>query len=131
MTKPGRDRNGMQAEIILTANGGKCAHIKAGETVTIQAYIEVPENAGEVTSICYDFKDVWVLPDPDAYPIKGDFKRTLENGVHGAISTITHVYQEPGVYFASARVTTNRYGDENAAFTQVKNMDRVRIIVEA
>lgn len=130
VTRRGHERGGMQAEIILTANGEKCAHVKVGEEVTIQAYIEVPQNAGEVTSVCYDFKDVWTLPDPGAYPINGTFTRTLENGIHGAVSSITHVYDQPGTYFASARVTTNRYGDENAAFTQVKNLDRVRVIVE-
>ena len=130
VTKRGSERNGMQAEIVLTANGEKCAHVKAGDEVTLQAYVEVPENAGEVTSVCYDFKDVWTLPDPDAFPVNGVFTRTLENGIHGAVSTITHVYEKPGTYFASVRVTTNRYGDETAAFTQVKNLDRVRIIVE-
>lgn len=60
----------------------------------------------------------------------GEYIRTLKDGVPGAVSTIKHLYNEPGIYFASAKVATNRSGDEKDIFSQIKNLDRVRISVE-
>ena len=37
----------------------------------------------------------------------------------------------PGTYFASVRVKAERHGDATDPFTQVKNIARARIIVEA
>ena len=40
------------------------------------------------------------------------------------------VEYEPGTYFVSARCTSQRNGDPDELFTQIQNLDRVRIIVE-
>ena len=130
ITKRGAERNGLQAQVVLLANGEKCAHVKAGEEVQLTTKVEIPKGAGEVTSVYYDFQDNWKLPDPEAFPICGSFQRTLDDGVHGAVSKITHRYDQLGTYFASVRITTNRNGDAAEIYTQVKNLDRVRIVVE-
>lgn len=41
-----------------------------------------------------------------------------------------HVFETPGTYFVSVRVKSQRNGDKNDLFTQVKNIDRVRVVVE-
>ena len=41
-----------------------------------------------------------------------------------------HTYEEPGIYFAVIRVSSERNGEAGAFFTQVRNLERVRVIVD-
>ncbi len=125
-------RRGMQAGVNVTVHGQKCVHVKAGEDFIVHVEAVLPENSGEITSVDYDFKDNWhyAIEELDVFPVKGSFARTLADGVHGAVSEITHHYDEPGTHFVSVRIASQRNGDETDIFTQVKNLDRVRVIVE-
>lgn len=53
-----------------------------------------------------------------------------ENGIQCARARCEVSFPEPGTYFAACRVASNRNGDKDDVFTQVLNLDRVRIIVE-
>ena len=101
-------RNGMQAGVTLTVNGSKCARVKAGGEFVLRAEMIVPEHAGEITCVRYDFHDDWSYPAPAAnlFPVEGSFKRTEKDGVHGAVSEITHHFDEPGTWFVSVRVSS-------------------------
>lgn len=125
-------RNGLQPGLTLTANGQKCCHVKAGGEFVLRAEATMPEGAGEVTGISFDFRDRWAFPEKikGLFPIKGTLNRTEKGGVHGAISKLIYRFDEPGTYFISARVSSQRNGDKNEIFTQVRNLDRVRIVVE-
>lgn len=125
-------RCGMQAGVRLIANGQKCVHVKAGEEFVLKAEMILPENAGEITSVRFDFNDNWSYPTPpeNLFPVEGELIRTEKDGIHGAVSEIRHHYDEAGTYFVSVRITSQRNGDADDIFTQVKNLDRVRIIVE-
>lgn len=125
-------RRGMQAGVCLTANGEKCVRVKAGEEFVLKAEMVLPENAGEITSVRFDFNDSWSYPTPpeNLFPVEGKLIRTEKDGIHGAVSETRHHYDEPGIYFASVRITSQRNGDADDIFTQVKNLDRVRIVVE-
>lgn len=125
-------REGMQPAVLLTVNGEKCVCVKAGEEFTLKAEMIVPKNAGEITSVCYDFEDNWDYPmtTKKLFPVKGEFTRTVDNEIHGAVSEMKYAYQKPGTYFASVRIASQRDGDKEEIFTQVMNLDRVRIIVE-
>ena len=50
--------------------------------------------------------------------------------MHTAHAETVACYDKPGTYFATVRIATNRKG-ESDPFTQVLNLDRARIIVEA
>ena len=125
-------RFGMQAGVRLTANGEKCAHVKAGEEFVLRAEMTVPQGAGEITSVRYDFNDSWSYPTPaeNLFPVEGSFTRTEEGGISGAVSEMKHSFEAPGTYFVSVRITSQRQGDAADPFTQVRNLDRVRVIVE-
>ena len=41
-----------------------------------------------------------------------------------------HTFDKPGLYFPVIKVKSNRNGDAADIFTQCKNLDRVRVIVE-
>lgn len=124
-------RKGMQADVKLTANGEKCAHVKTGEAFTLRTEITVPENAGLVTGIYYDFSNDWSIPaKPNPELVKGEFVRTDENGIYGAVGELCHSYDKPGTYFIAVKISTQRTGDASDPYTQVLNLDRVRVIVE-
>lgn len=124
-------RGGMQAKVILTANGEKCAYVKSGEAVTLEVHAQVPEGAGEVTEISLCSATViGKLSEQDMWPISLAVEGYVEDGIYCARGETVVTYTEPGTYFAACRVASNREGDKNAIFTQILNLDRVRIIVE-
>lgn len=133
LAKSARERNGLQPVVSMTANGVTCARVKVGEPVKLQVCAEVPKGSGEVTAVDYDFISDESLSmekkELTTFRNKGVFERTVNEEIHGAVSEITHTYDKPGTYFASARVKVNRDGDAEKLFTQVKNLARVRIIV--
>lgn len=124
------DRKGMQPKVTLLANQSSCARVKAGETVNFTTKAEVPVSAGQVTAVDYDFEDNWDLPAENVYPVKGTFECTTEGNMQGAVSAITYTFDEPGTYFVSVRAKANRHGNAEDIFTQVKNIARVRVVVE-
>lgn len=147
IAKTAKERKGIQPVITLTANGGVCAHVKVGEPVTLEAIAQVPEGAGQVTEIKFSLSD----PMFGTYAKKaqgGDTMAFLEQGraerVEGALETyvteeglqagkasVQTSYDKPGTYFATAFVKSQRSGDEQDVFTQVRNLARARVVVEA
>lgn len=119
-------RRGLQPTIQLTANEATCARIKAGDTVSLRAQVQVPEGAGTVTHIDFDFEEVRNLPLENAFSTEG----TIHPVEGGYEAVVQHCYDKPGTYFASARVKAERNGDGDAVFTQIRNLARARVIVE-
>ena len=146
IAKTAKERKGIQPVVTLTADGSSCAHVKVGESVTLKAAAEVPEGAGEVTEIRFSFSDPMFGTyakrdqggDYSDFLALGRSQRTVgrletyvtEDGLHAGMSTVTARYDAPGTYFATAFVKSQRNGNRDEIFTQVKNLARVRIIVE-
>lgn len=141
-----KERKGLQPVISLTANGEVCAHVKVGEAVTLEAVAEVPEGAGEVTEIQFAVSDpmfgtyasVDSRVDNQTFLDQGRSVRTAgalrpfeKDGRKGAVSVFQTSYDKPGTYFATAFVKSERNGRKDAVFTQVKNLARARVVVEA
>ncbi len=139
-------RKGLQPIVSLRANGEECAHVKAGESVVLRAEAQVPEGGGYVTQIQFSFSDPMFGTyarktqdgDTQAFLESGRSARvtgTLEHfttvdGRDGAVSCAETSYQKPGTYFATAFVKSQRDGKADECYTQIKNLTRVRIIVE-
>jgi hypothetical protein len=111
-------RFGVQPVAELRVNGEKCTRIRAGEAVSAEAIVSLPQNGGKVTGISFSFEG------EDNYPVKGEIKH-LSNG---ATANAVHIYKKPGTYFVAVRVTSSLAGDD--PFLQIANLDRARIIVE-
>ena len=139
---PERDvskRFGIQAIPTLRANGEKCAHVKAGECVRFTVDVEVPADAGTVTEILFSRQEKVQVP-ADAGTIAQvtmgqeiwdqalPFEMGAKGAVHTAHAEAVASYDQPGTYFATVRIASNRKG-ETDPFTQVLNLDRARIIV--
>lgn len=136
-------RHGIQAIPTLLANGEKCIHVKAEECVRFTVDVKVPQDAGEVTEILFAQEEKQLAP-LDANGSGGvaqlslgekmwDRKLSFEKGTLGKIHTahaeVIVSYEKPGTYFATVRIASNRHGDASDPFTQVLNLDRVRVIV--
>lgn len=116
------ERGGLQPVVCLKANKSKCAHVKVGEKVTFTAEAEVPDRAGTLTFV------EWSFEGETDFPKKGEWD-LRDNGQRGT-AVSEHVYGKPGTYFVVVRVKSERNGDKTALFTQIRNIDRVRVVVE-
>ena len=114
-------RAGIQPVVQLFANGSKCAHVVAGEPVFFKALAKVPGNTGKLTSVEFSFEG------DTKFSIKGEFELS-KDGKCGTVG-VMHTFEQPGTYFAVVRVKAERRGDKGQLFTQIRNIDRVRIIV--
>lgn len=94
----------------LLANGGECAHVKVGQEVSFCANVELPQAAGELEGTEWEFAD-----GTNA----GQFAGKLQ---------AKHSYEIPGTYFPVVRVISNRR--KNDGYTKLRNLCRVRVVVE-
>ena len=133
-------RFGIQAIPTLLANGEKCAHVKTGECVRFTVDVQVPENAGDVTEILFSPAEKIQAPADSgaiAHVTLGQemwdkalpFGKGNQGSVHTAHAETMASYDQPGTYFATVRIASNRRGDASDLYTQVLNLDRVRVIV--
>ncbi|MBR0406575.1 MAG: hypothetical protein IJI53_00910, partial [Clostridia bacterium] len=132
-------RFGIQAIPTLKANGEKCAHVKVGECVRFTVDVEVPIGAGDMTEILFASREKQADESDGTYMsqlVRGDslwesgltFEKGARGEVHTAHAEAMASYDQPGTYFATVRIASNRKG-ENDPFTQVLNLDRARVIV--
>jgi len=118
--KDAASRCGVQPVVDLTVHGLEKIEIKAGETVTFEARIQVPPGVGKVTEIAWDYLGT------------GNFEAAnLEQPEDALQVTGSYTYHEPGSYIAALRATSHRDGDVNAAFAKISNLGRVRVVVHA
>ena len=96
-------RNGLQPMVKLLAQGSECAKVKKGQSVAFCANVVMPAAAGEFVHA------EWSFEGEQDYPYReGDVKLWNENGLcHASVETV-HVFETPGVYFPTVRVTSNR-----------------------
>lgn len=116
------ERCGIQPVVKLYANNTKCAHVNVGESVEVKVEAAVPNHTGKITAVEFSFEN------DESFAVKGELIPG-EEGCSGT-STISHTFNAPGTYFVVARVKAERHGDKNQLYTQIRNIDRVRIIVE-
>ncbi|MEU9246187.1 Tat pathway signal sequence domain protein [Streptomyces sp. NPDC048385] len=111
-------RRGIQPVVDLTVDGTDRIEVRAGQTVTFKARIDVPAGAGRVVHTEWDFVGTG---DFTAKPY-GPPRQTVE-------VRQTFTYTEPGTYIPVLRATAQREGDTTTPFAQVANLGRVRIVV--
>lgn len=116
------ERGGLQPVVKAMVNGRKAVTVKAGETVTFTAQIEIPAGGGCVTKAAWDYEKT------------NDWSGTeeLERRADGGASvTSAHIFTKPGIYYPVLKVQSNRKGTLEDIFTQCRNLDRVKVVVEA
>jgi Tannase and feruloyl esterase/PKD domain len=113
------DRGGIQPVVSLTVNGAERADVGVGETIDLEAHAETPPDGGSIISIEWDFDG------QGTYPVS----ETQDGSASVLTATQTHSYDQPGTYFATARVCSNREGDPDSAFRRLPNLASVRVVV--
>jgi hypothetical protein len=117
-------RKGIQPVITLTANGAARADVAVGEAVAFCGIAEVPPGAGSVVAAEWDFEGTGDYPFHDpAFGVDG-----------GSLSRVTvtasYAFNQPGTYFPVLRITSQRQGDPATPFGRVRNLSRVRVVVQ-
>jgi hypothetical protein len=119
LPKDAATRRGIQPVVSVTANGDRRAETAAGTPVTLAVSAEMPPGAGMFTSVEWDFDGT------GGYPVREQL-----DGTSTTLSTsTTHTYDQPGTYFATARVFAHRDGDTASPYRQVANLAQARIVV--
>jgi hypothetical protein len=113
------ERGGIQPVVRVLANGTTRTEATVGEAVTLDVIAEVPAGAGTIVAVEWDFDGSGSFPY--SHPIDGTATAV-------ALST-THAYDRPGMYFATARVSSHRSGDVNATNRRVPNLAQARILI--
>jgi hypothetical protein len=137
-------RRGVQPVVDLTVAGKDRVVVRAGQAVTLSGVITAVRGTGSI--VCAEW-------DPEG---RGSFATARDvlpysaqadpGGAYGNVISLpnpncealgptarirmSHVYQEPGTYFAVLRGTSHRRGDPAAPFARAQNLDRARIIVQ-
>ncbi|MEA9828995.1 hypothetical protein VDG09_15240 [Xanthomonas campestris pv. raphani] len=114
------DRHGIQPTVDLTANGKASATVRPGEPVKLIAQIEVPNGAGQLIEARWDI-GTGTYPDSAALPGRTSNQITVSK---------TYEFTQPGTYFPTIRVASQRDGDHATPYTRAQNLARVRVIVK-
>ncbi|KAM0319225.1 hypothetical protein ACHAPQ_010409 [Fusarium lateritium] len=111
-------RQGIQAVVRLTSENKTRYTTEHAHPVYFSAHVEVPVNAGVVTSIEWDFEGT------------GTFvKRTFGKAQSSMDVKVSHAYRKPGVYYPAVRVAVHATGDTESPYAQAMNLGRMRVIV--
>jgi hypothetical protein len=116
------ERRGVQAVVVLSANGAVRADVAVGDPVTFTGLVEVPFGAGTIVAAEWDFLGTaeYPLAEPD-----------LDGAANRLHVRATYAFDEPGTYFPALRVTTQRQGDRDTRHARIQNLGRVRVVVRA
>jgi hypothetical protein len=119
LPKEAKQRAGIQPVVRATANGGKRAEVKVGESVRFEGTIETPAGAGTIVEAEWDFLQT------AEYPVK----HTQANGAVTSLQVSTqYKFDSPGTYFVALRAGVHRDG-KNGKGMPTHNLDRVRVVV--
>jgi hypothetical protein len=117
------ERKGIQATVIVKANGSELTEVGIDKPVVFTAVIDLPPNAGKIVSAEWDFEGV------GTFPVQAKLIPDSKTVPRVTLKT-THVFTKPGTYFSALRVASQRQGDKKTAFTRIKNLGRVRVEVK-
>lgn len=114
------ERGGIQPVLSVTANGSIRAEVKVGEPVRLEVTAEVPPGAGTFVAVAWD------LDGSGAYAHAHD---DIDGSETRLVRSMTHHFDEPGTYFATAIVHSHREGDVNATARRIPNLAAARVVV--
>lgn len=117
------ERKGIQPVITLKANGSHRAEVKKGAVVKFTAAIDVPPMTGKVVEAKWDFDGT------GDFSTKGKLNADDMPASHVELQ-MDHSFTKPGTYFVSLRVVAQRDGDAKTPYTQIYNLERVRVVVQ-
>jgi len=116
------ERKGIQPVVILTADGNESTKTKAGTRVRFRASVEIPPDAGRLVSVRWDLEGSGRFGEEMKLRKSGP-------GKSGGVLKVSHIYNEPGTFFPSVLVASQREGNMKTPFTLIRNIGRARVLV--
>jgi hypothetical protein len=93
--------------------------VKVGAPVTLEVEGEAPPRAGTIIAV--------------EWSLDGSGQFSAEPGVDGKSTSVkmskTHRFDKPGVYFATARISSHCGSDVNAQHRRLVNVASARVVV--
>ncbi len=125
LTADGVQRGGIQPVPTVTVGGKERADVKPGEQVTMHVSIDVPKGTGKLVSAA------WCMDGSGEFTQPVDLSKAQysANGEHVEFDT-TVSYNQPGTYFPTVKVFSERKGDAQTPYTCIPNLGKVRVVVE-
>ncbi|WP_346863533.1 hypothetical protein [uncultured Draconibacterium sp.] len=121
----GQRRGGVQPVPFASINGKERADVKIGEQVSIHVVVEVPAGTGKVVGA------EWCLDDSGQFTVPVDLSNAVFSADGNRIEFDKVVsFDEPGTYFPTVRVASQRDGDTEALYTKIQNLGKVRVVVK-
>lgn len=117
-----KERKGIQPVVELKVNHTKSTEVSVGEQVQFTAYVEMPDNAGILTTVDWNFEG------ESGQFENGEYESVQKDGTIGTVKS-SHIFSHPGTYYPVIRVKSNRHGKRDDIYTQVQNLSRVRVVV--
>jgi hypothetical protein len=114
------ERGGVQPVVRAEVDGGLRAEVKVGQPVAFTGFAEQPPETGAIVFARWDFAGVGEVAHEHA----------LADDSPSIRVAASHVYNKPGVYFASFRVGAHRDGRKGKGLP-IENLARVRVVVSA
>lgn len=121
------ERAGIQPVIQLRVDGRgstdnpQRAEVGVDEPVELVATIAVPNGTGKVVRAAWDFDGEGRFPE--VVEFDGDASETVT-------LRASHSYDAPGTYFVTLRAASQRDGDATTPYTLIRNLSRVRVVVD-
>lgn len=131
-------RKSIQPVVTVKVNGGKRADVKVGDKVTFTAIVEVPKNYGKVARAAWNIEGLpenmgassgWDFEESGVFSLPAKITSSRKKGGRVKIK-LTYTFTKPGTYFPTLRATSQRDGDAKTPYTQIHNLDRVRVVVK-
>jgi hypothetical protein len=119
------ERAGIQPVVWISIKGKKRVEIIAGETVTLNAVVEIPAGKGQLVSAAWDFDGTGSFKEVVELPT---FRKKQKSS--RIEFTTKHTFNDAGSYFPTLRVASERTGNAETPFARIQNLDRVRVVVK-
>lgn len=125
LPKDAKKRGGIQPVITVTANGKERAEIKAGESVTLEAIIEVPKNTGKVVLAEWNFEG-----GKEFTAVDNIISHYSDSSGRKSKVKTTYTFKTPGTYFPTLQAASEREGNLETPFALIKNLGSARVVVK-
>jgi hypothetical protein len=94
---------------------------KAGQPFRLSASVAVPPSTGKIIAAAWD------LDGSGAFAVKAALPATPSARLN---LSINHRFAEPGTYFITLRVESERHGHKASPYARIPNLARVRVVVD-
>lgn len=124
LSEDGKNRGGIQPAVSALIDGKARADVLPGQQVTIHVIAECPSNTGRVV------RADWCLSGKE-YNQPVDLSKAKFSADGSRVEFDTTVsYDNPGTYFPTVRITSERHGDAKTPYTAITNLGKVRVVIK-